>query len=454
MSRWLPGLLGLGALLAFWRLGEPSLNVDEAFSLFVSREDLPTFLESMHYDNHPPLFYLLLKGWTAVVASEWWMRTLTVLAHLGCVALVVRWMWQEEGQEAAVYGGLLTAGSSWAILRAQEARQYALLALFAWLALWFLWRGRPALYALFMALAVYTHYNALLLLPAPWLWRPSRALALAQAGVLAAFAPWLPVLRDQFLAEGGTSVLLTESVYARPFLAYAADLLLYLGPGAHTGLPPWVKWSVCTLFAGAAGYGWWRLRDRSLARLLAACLLTVFAISTAVYLGLGRGLFTAKHAHFLYVGLYMLAGAGLAALRPGWRVGVTALLLACNLLSWYNATYDVTVQNPPWRRIAADVEARLRPGDAVVVFVPYQSLAYRHYARPDYPVYVGEPGASLEPLAASHPRVVLVLAHVGAQDPSGGLQAAFDARFRLVDETVYPNQAPFDQVRTRLYETR
>lgn len=456
MRAGLLGLLALAAALASWRLGEPSLNVDEAFSLLLARQDLGRLLTWLSYDNHPPLFYLLLKVWTLGGNSEAWLRTLPVLAHLGCVALVVWWAWTDEGRDAALYAGALAACSSWAILRAQEARQYSLLALLAWLSILALWRGRYGLYAVAATLAAYTHYNALMLLPAPWLWRPvrRRALAWAQLGVALAWLPWLPVLLGQFSAREGTSVLLAGSVYAQPYPSYVADLLVFLGPGAHTRLVPWAEAAVTLAFGALVVRGFLRMRQRPLAELLALCLLAVLVESTLAWYGLGRVLFTAKHAHFLYVGLYLLAGVGLASLRVPLRVAAASLLIACNLASWTTATWDPVVQNPPWRRIVSDVEARRQPGDAVVVFVLYQSLAYRHYAPGDTPIYAFAPGGDLEGFAEKHRRVFLVLAHVGTEDPEGRVQAAFDARFRLAEEIVYPNEAPFDQVRTRLYETR
>jgi len=238
---WMAGLLALAAVFAFWRLGAPSLNVDEAFTVYVARLDLHGLLASMEIDSHPPLLYLLTRAWLLAGSSEAWLRTLPVLAHLGVVALLVRWAWREEGPATAVAAGLLAASSSWSIYRAQEFRQYALLALFGWLSLDFLWRGRYGLYGLFAVLGLYTHYNAGLLLPVPWVWMllargaepapRARRLALTQAAVVLAFAPWIPMLLAQVGHGQGTSTLLTQSIYARPLLRYAFLLGIVFAAG-------------------------------------------------------------------------------------------------------------------------------------------------------------------------------------------------------------------------------
>lgn len=467
-------VLALAAGMAGWRLGAPSLNVDEVFSLELARMGLADLFQSLRADSHPPLFYLLLKAWSRAGTSEAWLRLLPVLGHLGAVALLIHWARRAEGLPTALFAGLLAGCSSWALYRSQEARQYGLLALLAWVSLYLLWRRRYALYGLVTVLGLYTHYNMGLLLPVPWLWRllardpagapPARPLLLAQAGILVAFAPWLPMLWTQLGHGSGTSTLLVHSVYARPLALYVADFFRYLAVGAHSEVPPGASLALTLLFLALVGLGGRAMRDRSLAALLGASILAPLAVAVAVQVLLGRGLFSPKHGHFLYLAVCFLAGAGLAELRERSRAaaaGVLATLLACQALSWHAATFVPEYQNPPWRQIVRDLEERARPGDGIVVFMPYHALAFHHYQSSELPLYRLEPHLEdprvlpglLEGLASAHPRVWLVLVHERLEDPEGRLPAAMDARFHRTWERVYPNRAEFDRVRTLRYET-
>ena len=468
-------LVLLGAGLAFWRLGVPSLNVDEVFSLFVAGLDRSDFLEALRQDSHPPLFYLLARAWSLAGTSEAWLRTLPVLAHLGALALLVRWAWREEGPTTALLAGLLAACSSWAIYRSQEFRGYSLLALFTWLSLYNLWRRRYGLYGLSLFLGLYTHYNMGLVLPIPWVWKlldrrspeapPARPLLLAQAAALLAFAPWVPTLLTQMGHGSGTSVLLTQSIYARPLAFSVADFFRYLAVGAQSQVPPLLAWTLTIAFLALVVTGWRKMENRSLASLLAASVLAPLAVAAAVYLTSGRGLFSPKHGHYLYLSLYFLAGAGLAHQKGRRRLASMALLavlLACQVLSWHAAAYDPEYQNPPFRQVVRDVEERARPSDGIVVYQPYHSLAFKHYQTVDLPLYRFEPHLEdprvlpglLEGLASQHPRVWLVLVHERLGDPRGQVKAAFDRRFRQAWARVYPNRAEFDRVQVFLYETR
>src|SRR5512142_3580056 len=61
---------------------------DEVISDAIARRPLGELLGLLRYDNHPPLFYVLLHAVRAVLGgSEWALRVLPTLGSVGLVAL-------------------------------------------------------------------------------------------------------------------------------------------------------------------------------------------------------------------------------------------------------------------------------------------------------------------------------------------------------------------------------
>ena len=57
-------ILLLGAFLRFFWIGEKSIWLDEAFTLWVAKHSLSdVWMWIARIDQHPPLFYLLLACW-------------------------------------------------------------------------------------------------------------------------------------------------------------------------------------------------------------------------------------------------------------------------------------------------------------------------------------------------------------------------------------------------------
>ncbi|HMQ56869.1 MAG TPA: hypothetical protein PKD98_32610, partial [Anaerolineae bacterium] len=78
--------------LRLYNLTYHSLWFDEAVSVHWARQSLPRILEvgfSLEEDRLPPLYYLLLKGWTGLAGfSEVGVRSLSVLFGVLLVPVV------------------------------------------------------------------------------------------------------------------------------------------------------------------------------------------------------------------------------------------------------------------------------------------------------------------------------------------------------------------------------
>lgn len=219
--RWLAVLLAAGLAVRLAGLTERGLWLDEWVSLQVAARPLADIAAGRVFDNHtPPLYYLLLHLWLAVAPhTVAGLRALSVIADLGCLALLARAVGSWFGRREGLLAGAAYALSPFAVRLSQEGRMYTLLMLLVVLAgvLAVEVETRPqrrwpaVALAGVAAAALYTHYYAALSLLALHLvmaWRLRRAPRLrrrwwwAMCAAALLFLPWLPKVVE-LMASGG-----------------------------------------------------------------------------------------------------------------------------------------------------------------------------------------------------------------------------------------------------------
>jgi hypothetical protein len=153
-------------LTRFYHLGTQSFWIDELVSMHFSAH---TDWKALLWDNHPPLYHLLLKGWLALFGtSEFAARSLSVLFSLISFTLLYRFILKRWGTVSALYGAVLFILSSLALLYAQEARMYALFEMAATLNLicfWQVFENQPRTWRNYLFSGLFlacTHYLALI----------------------------------------------------------------------------------------------------------------------------------------------------------------------------------------------------------------------------------------------------------------------------------------------------
>ena len=243
---WLPicATLWLSVFLNFHQLGAQSFWNDEGNSARLSERSMALIVEGTASDIHPPLYYLLLHGWRELLGdSEFGLRALSAFSVVGVVAVTMALAlaltnrvrtdsagsMRFPGYLAALVAGLLAAVNPALVYYAQEARMYALLALWAVLSTWFLVRLlrqpeslSPVAGTILVSVAgLYTHY----IYPAVLLWQNLLVLAWVVMSrrfrfllrwvvimliTLILFAPWLPIFWRQVGGRPGESVPLVR----------------------------------------------------------------------------------------------------------------------------------------------------------------------------------------------------------------------------------------------------
>lgn len=226
-------LVGVGAILVFailalLTLGKSSVWHDEGYTSILIQYPIAELLDRTAHDVHPPLYYLLLKGWAAVFGGTMFsLRLFSLVTMTTALAILARFLWLRLGDRQALPAILGLTLSPFLLRYAQEARMYGLGTLLVVLTTVAFFeqlsgRKRPIwfwVYVLSLAAALYTQYflgfmvvgfaSILYVVQASQIgsWRFSDILrsvwqkerwwfgATLAAGAL--FLPWLPILAAQ-----------------------------------------------------------------------------------------------------------------------------------------------------------------------------------------------------------------------------------------------------------------
>jgi uncharacterized membrane protein len=181
----LAGLTAGAAALRFATLGVQSYHHDEVVTASrVLRSDFTHAMEAVGFsESAPPLYYALAWLWTQLTGTgEFGLRSLSALAGVATVPVAYLLGAELRGRRAGLVAAALVAVNPMLLWYSQEARDYSLLVLLTALAtLYFIraLRGVPgarrdlALWGVFSALALATHYFAVfpIGLEAAWLLR-------------------------------------------------------------------------------------------------------------------------------------------------------------------------------------------------------------------------------------------------------------------------------------------
>ncbi len=388
---WMAFACVAAAVLGGWRLGDPGLWCDEIYTARWTRLDFPALLATLRSDLHPPLYFLLENAVVRLAGGgEAGLRLLSLAAGVATVAASY-WAFRPVLNER------LCAAAAWMLalcpqffLYARMGRYYALSALLAVLAHGLfvrlaVKRGGPRswlLYGLSVAALLYTSYVAVCLVLAHVVWavaarrrRPRlwKAWMAAAGGGFALFVPWLAALVQQVQHAKG----LLPSVVSGP-----AGLALMLAFDLHALtatelLAPWTLPGLAGLVAGTAllALGALAAVRRGLGRSVLVPALTALGLAWIVIGLLAHATpFVGLPARTLFMWPFAAVVLAVAALDPVYprrlRLGLTALLLAAWAAAWVSLHRAEGWMNPiyltPGREVAADIGARLAPGDGVL----------------------------------------------------------------------------------------
>lgn len=474
-------ILLLALATRFFELTYHSLWFDEVVSAFwASRptDEIWRVGMALVQDKHPPLYYLLLHGWTKLFGGgDLAVRSLGALIGALAVLPVYGISRRLAGPVGAALAALLVALNPFLVWYSQEARMFMPATTFALAGLYGLlqiahgaWRApgrRPRLAgALYLLLAVggftaalYSYLYSAFLLPVAGLWLlmtrwarrgkrgADRDFWLGVFGLAIVAALFLPVAWAAWRVSG------VEAVPGRPFAGMWAPLALMLK--VYTlGWPAW-DIRLVTVLAAAAGVlallGCFLPAGRCGRRFGGLYLLTwlavVILIGGALLSRDSRTFAEVRYQIALAPALSLAMGRALGALEA-WRrpagLAAAALTVAVTVAA---LPYDWASQNrrEAWREAAAFVQAHAGPNDAILIQPDYVQIAFRRYFNGRQDIFVpftdrlrdadqvDGPLAGLSPFEA----VWVVQSHHQELDPDNLVLGWFAARYPLITE-VFP----------------
>ncbi len=367
-------------------LTRSALWLDEALSVNISSLPISDIPSALRRDGHPPLYYVLLHGWTELFGTgDVAVRALSGL--FGVATLVLVWFMgrRRGGTMLAWVLVAVVAVSPFAVRYSNEARMYALVMLLSVLG-WFLLddivvRRRSGILrlgalALVAGALLWTHYWSMWLLGAlvvgaVWMaWRRpadrrmwfSVVAAIAVGGL--SFLPWVPTMLHQ-AATTGTP----WAPPMRPTAAVSVTLADYAA-GNYGEQALLAGLLLLAIVLGVFGVGRGvrsielDLRTRPQVRREAVVVVLTMLIGTGIGLLSGNA-YASRYSAVVLVFVMLLVAAGCTRFAARWvRLGVVAVLLAgLSIGAARNITYGRSQSEQLGRAIGDPVAS----GDVVVV---------------------------------------------------------------------------------------
>lgn len=462
-------ILLLATFLRFYWLDHQSFWNDEGNSARLSERSLVLIIEGTASDIHPPLYYLLLRGWRELVGeSEFGLRSLSAFVGVLVVAFTLAFGRLLDGRWVSGLAGFLVAISPPLIYYSQEARMYSLLGLEAIATTYFFYRWLHSsakkwrvFYIAGVTAGLYTHYFFPAVLLAHylylvgWLWQNQSQL-------------------DDKLWEWRDMFLLPWFLYAWWLPTFWRSTGGGAGPAEAADLTGLVLQQLAWLITGPFGQmGFW------LVFVLVALLANAFAkrltfrpqkggwlifwgVATPLLFMNLSGATQPQHLKFLTTAvpffclaqaiyLVNMLQARLTELGGDFIRGVLRLFGAAVLLSLLvllsNALYDLyfrtELYRADYRAIAQRITAENHPTAGVILNAPNQWEVFTYYYHGPAAVYPfpkvrsseAEIVPQLEQMMAQHGRVYLVIWGEGGFDPERAVERWLDAQaFKAVDE--------------------
>jgi 4-amino-4-deoxy-L-arabinose transferase-like glycosyltransferase len=447
----------------------PEVEPSSAFRRYVEHRSPPAGSRQvvravMLSDTSPPLYYLLLNGWTRVLGtSDAALRCFSLLWAVFTLPLL--WLLGRElgGRTVGWMAVVLYAWSPAAVFYSVEGRMYSLVWFLATALAWQtlrLSRSGPrfpamAAWLVIAAAGLYTHYFFLFVWLAfgtwllSWPGRLSRPVVVALVGASAlAAAPWYLQVPESLSRWRVTGAWLSDplgwpEIATRPFeLAWSL-----LAGGSLWGGSPIVDGLLALAYLLLA---LWITRRARLHELFSPDRLLVWAWVAAAVLGpyvfdLLRHTGASRIPRYVLSGLpaaMLLASLAIRQLRPQHRVAFVGLVLA----GWTAGLWPIVRQpsrpGAVYRALASELERWAGPGDLVLVHsIPSGVIGLSRYLERDLalaawiePLGLRQP-EDLATLLAGHRRVALVQVHnVGQPSPA---EPWLRAHGRLADRRVY-----------------
>ncbi|MFH1073021.1 MAG: glycosyltransferase family 39 protein [Nanoarchaeota archaeon] len=427
------GILAVSFCFKLTSLGAPSIKGDEGYSFYEASKPIPEMIDSIKGDPHPPGYYLFLHFWQLLGKSEFWLRLSSVLFHAGAVVMAYLLGKLLFSPRTGILAAGILAVSEAHLRYSQLLRMYSLIVLISLVAVYFFFKFlkrqsllNAALFVLFSAAGLYTHYYFIFLLLAlhcyVLLMKVQRkfwkAWILANLAILLLFLPWLPIFSAQvsikttleqvtYTLDPNAKVSWlspdTSNIFVRMLMIFFHLSAGYLKVNLHSPvflacflasivLFPFLlcKALLCKAFTSHRNPGSWRfsfLRKRDTRLALLALLLLV--PSTALLLLWGFSILTpqtyARHLLLISPFYYLILAAGIDRLKKPLLYAALTLIILLNLVSAYNY-FQEDYSRENWREAVTFIQPK-SGNEAIILAAESYIHDFNYYYTGHAPVY-------------------------------------------------------------------
>ena len=373
--------------LLTWRLGERGLWADEHATFEMSRGTLADVVDKTMADLHPPLYFVVMNGWTGLAGtSDFSLRWPSAAMALAGVALMPSVARRMMGARAALPATLLLAAAPALIEFGRMARYYSLVMTLGLLSTKLLldsieqggWKRWVAYSASGVAM-LYTFYPSGVLLALQGILAllrrraASRSWAIAAACGTIVFAPWFAAVAAR-QAVGVSGSLGADFAHSLIGVALGIGMSVYTFGVGETLFPwqpeAWVGGALIALLLRLALRGSQRRGARQAVWIALACIIFMSLVTTFVSVNTPF-INVPVRALFALPFFLMPIASGLACLRdPRQRVVLAGVLLGAWALGEWNYFAGRQFLNPiyltPAKEAAALVRQAAREDDLVI----------------------------------------------------------------------------------------
>lgn len=455
-------ILLLGAGLRFYHLGEKSLWLDEACSVYRAKQALlPMFKEIIQNDAHPPLHSLLLHFWIRTGESEFWVRNLSSISSILTIFLIYQIGRKKSSEPVGLLAALLWSFSAFATFYAQEARFHSLVTLLVLASTYFflraieenknkLWYGFiittvMALYTYLYAFFILLTVNIYLLITGK-MKKNWQKFLISELIIIILFSPWLPVLSQRIALAQKTSSNAPYSPFTicshfiNTIFEFSFGYLPVIQPGMIIGTVLIVLLIIifsCT-----------KKTNRVFIIFLLLCFF--LPLIAALLIPLKAHLFEAKHVIFSQPFFCLLIAQGLSNLsrlricstriEKKWSLATILVIFfllpnAASLHIYYKEDF----QKEDWRSAVRFIEENEGEKDLVCFTPPYAGFSFDYYYQGNMPgVGLGEEEKEkLDLLPVRWERIWLVLNYSPVARPSHQVTEWFEKHYQVLTEKLY-----------------
>jgi uncharacterized membrane protein len=386
---WIGGIVFLAVAVRLPLLGG-SFWLDEAAQALESVRPWSQQLQ-IAADFQPPLYHLIVHGFTLFGRAEWWLRLASLLPGVLSVAIISWWLAKKTDQATALTAGLLLATSSLMVFFSQELRPY-MLAVFFSLGAFITFDHlisdqhprRRWLYGsvFFMTAAWLTSYVTLLLAPIflvyTLVWQPRRW-RIALEVLMESFIFWLlwfPGFWPQWQISqqlqrtlpGWSNVVSPPSLKAG--LLTAAKFVVGVVPIDWRWQDALLIAIPYGLLAASLAKWWWSWRTKLFGHAHWALAVFVSLLAGFLCAWIATGIvpiMAPKRVLFLLPMLLILVA--LAARHARWLGKITLVTwLLWNIVGLGRYWTDPATQREDWRSVIKVIETKFAVNDSLVIF--------------------------------------------------------------------------------------